>query len=147
LEETILKDVLLRRCRLLSDSFPFFDVDELVIWVLALGEDVGVTDDRADPIVELRQLDRLSARLLDADEAVQFIRLPVERADRVGLRQFLQVEPASFELHDGPLRPVSEVNGVPRHRCERVPERAGQMIDIRDRRHRTVLFILTDGGL
>ncbi len=139
--------MLLRRCRLLADSLSLLDVDELVIRVLAFGEHVGVTDDRTNPIVELRQLDRLAARLLDADEAVQFIRLPIERSDRVGLRQFLQVETAPLELGDGTFRPVSEVDGVPRDRRERVPERAGQMIDVRDRRHRTVLFILTDGGL
>jgi len=113
--------VLLRRCRLLSDSFLILDVDELVIRVLTLGEHVGVTDDRADPIVELRQLDRLAASFLDADETVKFIGLPVERADRIGLRQLLQVEPASFELGDGPLRSVSEVNGIPWDRRERVP--------------------------
>jgi len=110
-------------------------VDELVSRVLTLGEDVGVTDDRADPVVELRQLDRLAAPFLDADETVKFIGLPVERADRVGLWQLLQVESASFELGDGTFCPVSEVNGVPRYRCERVSERAGQMIDVRDRRH------------
>ena len=99
-------------------------MDELVIRVLALGEHVGIADDRADPVVELRQLDRLAARLLDADKTVQFIGLPVERADRVGLWQFLQVEPASFELGDGPLRPVSKVDGVPRHRRERMSERS-----------------------
>ena len=86
---------------------------------------MGVTDDRTDPVVELRQLDRLAARLLDADETVQFIRLPVERANRVGLWQLLQVEPASLELGDGTLRPVAEIDGVPRDRRERVPERAG----------------------
>ena len=110
-------------------------MDELVIRVLALGEHAGVTDDRADPVVELRQLDRLAARLFNSDETVQFIRLPIECADRVGLRQLLQVEPASLELGDGTLRSVSKVDGVPWDRCERVPERSGQMIDVRDRRH------------
>ncbi len=122
-------------------------MDELVIWVPAFGEHVGVTDDRPDPIVELGQLDRFAARLLDSDETVQFIRFSIERPYRVGLRQLLQVEPTSLQLRDGTLRPVSEVDGVPRHRSERVPERAGQMIDVRDRRHRTVLLILADGGL
>lgn len=139
--------MLLRRCRLLSDSLSFLDVDELVIRVLALGEDVGVIDDRSDSIVELRQLDRLAARLFNPDEAVQFIGLPIERADRIGLRQFLEVETAALELGDGTLRSVSEVDGVPWDRRERMSERAGQMIDVCDRRHRTVLFILADGGL
>lgn len=139
--------MLLRRCRLLPDSFPILDMDELVIRVLAFGEHVGVTDDRPDPVVELRQLDRLAARLFNPDETVQLVCLPVERADRVGLRQFLQVETASLELGDGTLRSVSEVDGVPWDRCERVPERAGQMIDVRDRRYGAVLFILADGGL
>lgn len=122
-------------------------MDELVIRILALGEHVCVTDDRTDPVVELRQLDRLAAPFLDTDEAMQLIRLPVERADRIGLWQLLQVEPASFELGDGTRRPVAEIDGIPWDRRKRVPERAGQVINVRNRRHRTVLFILADGRL
>ena len=62
--------MLLRRYRLLSDSFPCLDLDELVVRVLTLGEHVGVTDDRPDSIVELRQLDCFTASFLDTDQTM-----------------------------------------------------------------------------
>lgn len=62
--------MLLRQYRLLSDSFPCHDLDDLVVRVLTLGEHVGVTDDRPDSIVELRQLGRFTASFLDNNQTM-----------------------------------------------------------------------------